>query len=117
VLRAVILTIVLTFTAASSPSPLCVVCCQAAAALGSGCHSDMSSKASRITANRDCGATLSTAAVRDELRPTLSVPDAGDALLNVVHTIVDPSRERDLRPHPWAGLPLQQTRPVVVLRI
>jgi hypothetical protein len=118
VFRAIILTIVLTFTAASSPSPLCMVCCHAAAAFGSGCHNDMSSMAPRITANQDCHLTFNSAAVRDELRPTLSAPAAGDAQLNVVHTILDPSRERDLRARPWAGPPLpQQQRSLTVLRI
>lgn len=115
--RAIILTIVLTFTAASSPSPLCMVCCHAAAAVGSGCHNDMSSGAPHITANRDCGLTFNSAAVRDELRPTLSAPAASDALVNVVQTILDSSRERDLRARPWAGTPLPQQRSLTVLRI
>jgi len=94
-----------------------MVCCHAAAALGRDCHSGTSSKAPRITANRDCGPTLSTAAVRDELRPTVSAPDAGDALLNIVPTVLDASRERDRRARPWADPPLQQHRPVIALRI
>jgi hypothetical protein len=117
VFRTVLVTIVLTFTAASSPSPLCMVCCHAAAAIGSGCHSDTSSGAPRITANRSCGVTVSTAAVRDELRPTLSAPAAGAALLNVVYTIFDSSRDRYRRPRPWTGPPLQQQRSLTVLRI
>jgi hypothetical protein len=118
VFRAVILTIVLTFTAASNPSPLCMVCCHAAVAVGSGCHNDMSSSmAPHLIANRDCGPTFNSAAVRDELRPTLSAPAAGDALLNVVHTVLNSSRERDLRAHPWTAPPLPQQRPLTVLRI
>jgi hypothetical protein len=117
VFRAAILTIVLTFTAASSPSPLCMVCCHATAAIGSGCHSDVSSRAPRITENRGCGVTFSAAAVRDELRPTLSAPAAGDALLNVVNTILDSSRDHFRRSRPWTGPPLQPQRALTVLRI
>jgi hypothetical protein len=119
VLRAIVLSIVLTFTAGANAALLCRGACHTAtvAVATRGCHGGGSTSA-RVIANQGCRVALGvTAVVHEELRRGLSAPDTGHALVSIAEAFAESATYAHGRLRPWTGPPLDLRPPTTVLRI
>lgn len=114
-LRAIVLTVVLTFTTASNCSLLCRMVCQAQA-VGNGCHEALPASQARV-ANDMCGVGSGLmAAVQEVLSRGVSAPDIDHVILPLAGGTPDAARAAYRLSPKWASPPLGQ-RPPTVLRI
>jgi hypothetical protein len=119
VLRAIVLSIVLNFTAGANAALLCRVACHTATVVVAtrGCHGEGSTSA-RVIANQGCRVALGVMAiVHEELRRGVSAPDTGHALLSIAEAFAESPTYAHGRLRPWTGPPLEPRPPRTVLRI